>query len=214
MPEKTAEDRRHDVYMALLAFLLTTLAGGTLTAMFQWLQANRTRDDDRRMEAAKLVEEHRAQATVLFADVSEILDTRLYKWRQVAWVLENKVPEGDLAKKYTDYPQTILDWVYHLNKRRALLCRFFGPSVGFDFESKIMPGFNDLHRIVTDEFRLSPSKRRTWQPDELNARADALNNTVYVFNNRLAEAIRRGDVGSIDPGAACEYKDSVRSNPR
>ena len=115
------------------------------------------------------------------------------------------MPEPELQARYGEYRDTLRDWVYRLNRRRALLCRFFGPEIGGEFENRIMPEFNRLHARIIDLVRMPRAQRDAFSPNQLNSEADQLNNVTYLFNNRLAEAIRSGNVGSVDPGGACDF---------
>src|SRR5713226_3810526 len=94
------------------------------------------------------------EATQLLDEISRLLDTRLFKWRQVAWSLERTEPVLKEDSAYGNYRATVYDWNFALNRNRSLLCRYFGAHVGAEFES-IMYSLNDLHDSVVARRRLS-----------------------------------------------------------
>ena len=203
MAEKTLADKRHDARMLVLGFFLTTVAGGLLTLVFNMFQINlQSRSTDKEAEA-KLLESRRDGATEIFTEVSAAIDTRLYKWRRLAWALENNDADAELQKRYDDYDAAVLDWSYNINRRRALICRYFGPDPGRKFEGDISGRFRSLHGEILDQIKSPRGNRKTYNADELNSKANPLNVVIYQFNDMLAEKIRSGEVGMTDPGNAC-----------
>ena len=202
MADKTKLDRRHDFLMLILGFILTTVAGACLAFYFQRLQDNQRIEADKRQEDVKIMEQRRDQATILFNELSPLIDTRLYDWRRLAWGIEDAIPEDSLKIRYSEYMGIFYNWNHNLNKNRALVCRFFGPELGEQFEGFIMPGFYDLHSTIINIYRLPRSLRLRIPSDSLNSLADSLNSVVYEFNNSMAELIRSGRVGLTDPGKA------------
>ena len=75
MAEKTAADRRHEIVLLVLGFALTTVLGGLLTFFFQSLENEQQANAAEQTERLNLTEDHRQQATELFKEVSEVLDT-------------------------------------------------------------------------------------------------------------------------------------------
>ncbi|HEU4921820.1 MAG TPA: hypothetical protein VFT23_01955, partial [Burkholderiales bacterium] len=85
MAEKTRAEMRHELLLLLLGFVFTTLVGTTLTFVY-----------DEFRERAKLREQRRAEATEVFENLSRLMDTRLYRWRQVAWAIEDGKPVPEI----------------------------------------------------------------------------------------------------------------------
>ena len=73
MVEKTSKEMKHELKMLILSFILVTLIGGALTAFYGFLN-----------DKWSLAEERRSEATLLFREISTIMDTRLYLWRKIA----------------------------------------------------------------------------------------------------------------------------------
>lgn len=213
MAEKTPEDRRHDVRMAMLGFLLTTLAGGIIAYSFQYFENRQKEKAEERAAAIQLAEQRRVAATALFDELSPLMDKRLYLWRQVAWGIEDRLVEESLSVKRAAYRALMLDWQFRLNRNRALVCRYFGPASGAVFEERILPGLRSVHDTLRVLLTAPPARRAVFKSGELNQVADSVNTIIYAFNNQLAEAIRRGDVGATDPGAACAFSPSPDKQP-
>lgn len=208
MAELSKEEIRFEYIKILLNFILTTVIGGVITYAYLSHQERLEGQEQRSLEELKLKEQRRSEATKVFEELSRLMDTRLYKWRQVAWAIEDGKPAGDVFKRYEDYRQTLFEWSFNINRNRALVCRYFGADAGRVFEVEIMPGFNDLQAQLSETLRTreSPPPLKIERVDGFNQLADPLNNTIYDFNNRLAELIRSGEIGSKDPGKACDFK--------
>jgi len=202
--EKTIREKKHEIKMALLNFGLITLVGGFLTFLYQYFQEDRRVKADKRQAEMNILEQRRTQATVLFNEISPLIDTRLYTWRRVAWGLQDRIAEDSLRSRYNEYIQVFYTWNHNLNKNRALICRFFGPELGSKFEDYIVPEFIELHKSIIFLYRLPRSLRPIIYTDSLNSLADPLNDDIYEFNNAMAELIRSGNVGLTDPGKACD----------
>ncbi|MEA2559110.1 MAG: hypothetical protein QOH06_614, partial [Acidobacteriota bacterium] len=126
-------ERRHEITKLILGFVLTTLVGGALTFLYE-----------RSQERQRIREQRRIEATKVFESISELMDTRLYKWRQVAWAVEDGKSAEEIWVKYDDYQKTLREWSFSLNRNRALLCRYFGPEVGQTFEGEVIYGFKEV----------------------------------------------------------------------
>ena len=203
MAERTNQDRKHERSLLLLGFLLTT-AGGLLSFSFQGWQENRKLKADERSENSRLMEQRQNQATELFNELSPMIDTRLYNWRRLAWGIEDQIPEDSLKKRYLEYQDVFLKWNRNLNRNRALVCRFFGPEIGEQFENIIIPQFRILQIAITPIYRTPKRSRPFFSSGNLVCLSDSLNETIYEFNNSMAELIRSGKVGLMDPGKACD----------
>ena len=202
--EKTKREKKHEINLIVLGFLLTTLGGGILTFLYQWIQDNRRAQSDKMQAELNIMEQRRTQATALFNEISPLIDTRLYNWRRLAWGLEGSIPEDSLKARYTEYMHVFFEWNHNLNKNRALICRFFGPQLGEQFEEVIMPELRELHNTIISIYRTPRSFRHIIPSDSLNSLADPVNDVIYQFNNSMSELIRSGNVGLTDPGKACD----------
>jgi hypothetical protein len=206
MAGKTKEDRSHELRLLLIGSFITVVVGGGLTAWSQRFQENQRIEAEKRADSVRIMEQRREQATSLFDELSPLMDTRLYKWRQLAWALEDRIAEDSLRKRYSDYQEVFYQWNYNLNKNRALVCRFFGPDLGEIFERQITPDFIELHQALYEIYKMPRSERPFIPSDSLNSIADSLNEVIYSFNNSMAELIRSGQVGLTNPGSACVFK--------
>jgi hypothetical protein len=205
MASKTPEDKKHDARMLLFTFLLTTVLGGALTFIFQTYENRRSENASERLEESKLIEQRRQDASKLYDEISPLMDTRLYEWRQVAWALEDKVPDKELNRRYEEYRKSLLKWVHSLNRNRALVCRYFGPAAGLQFEAEIMPEFIQLQNKIRPLIKMHRDRRPSFGEDSLNLLGNNLGHKIYMFNNMLAEAIRSGNVALTDSNSSCDF---------
>ncbi|MCL1068900.1 hypothetical protein L2735_19250 [Shewanella olleyana] len=193
---KTTEEMKHEKTLLVLSFVLITLLGGGLTSYYGHLQ-----------NKWSISEQRRTEATLLYKEISMLMDTRLYKWRKVGWATEDKKDSEFIWSLYADYAKVLNDWNNSLNKNRALLCRYFGPELGAVFEREIRPGFNELQAIFRERLKTSSAKKTTEiASSEIVSKAKNLNVAIYRFNNKAAEIIRSGDIGVSDPGKACHFE--------
>jgi hypothetical protein len=111
--------------MALLGFLLTTVAGTIIGWAFQHFEDLQKDKREGAASASKLIENRRIAATTLFADVSTLIDKRLYLWREAVWDLEQNGKDPGFELKRHAYHLVVEEWNFSLNRNRALLCRYF-----------------------------------------------------------------------------------------
>jgi hypothetical protein len=178
--------RYHEVTMLLLGFLLTTLVGGILTYYYQTLAWNR--DDQARRKSDEL-----ARASVLFEDLSRMLDKRLYRLRNVEDGLEEKVSAVELEKRREQYRVAVAEWNESLNRNLWATERYFGPSLRSTLEGKVQEGFRSLHAELSDTLR-DPKDERIKQ---LKDHIDSFNPAIYVFDGKMLDALQRGLVGTF-----------------
>jgi len=203
MTQKSKNDRVHEYKLLILGFFLTSIIGGLITFSSQSFQERQKIEADRRADYIKIMEQRREQATILFNELSVLIDTRLYNWRRLSWALEDDIYRDSINKRYYEYQDIFLKWNHSLNKNRALVCRFFGANLGDLFDRQIMPMFRELHDTIIKVYRMPRTLRQGLGPIRLNYLADSLNNIVAKFNDSMAELIRSGKVGLTDPGNAC-----------
>ena len=196
MVEKTSKEMKHELKMLILSFILVTLIGGALTAFYGFLN-----------DKWSLAEERRSEATLLFREISTIMDTRLYLWRKIAWAIQYEKEVDEIYIHLENYRGSVNSWNFNLNKNRALLCRYFGPNLGRELEITISKEFTRLQNILTP--RLGTDKKvpnKKIGSSKFEKQATDLNRLIYQFNNQMAEQIRAGNIGSKDPGKACSIK--------
>jgi hypothetical protein len=203
MTDKTKDDRQHELKLLIWGFVLTTVTGGLLSFFFQELQEGQKVKADERSENARIMEQRQLQATELFNELSPIIDTRLYNWRRLAWGIEDQIPEDSLKKRYLEYQEVFLKWNRNLNRNRALVCRFFGPDL---LENNIVPQFRNLQIVIMNIYNTPRASRPAFNNGNLDCLSDSLNEVIYEFNNSMAESIRSGQVGLMDPGKSCDLR--------
>jgi hypothetical protein len=85
------------VFLLVIGFLLTSVAGGVLGLLFQersWSHQHR----------AQQLDQQREQAIKVFEEVSSLLDRRLYRMRLVFWAAKRCAPAAPFAAGTTPDP--------------------------------------------------------------------------------------------------------------
>jgi hypothetical protein len=231
MAEKTPEDRRHDIALLVYGFFLTTVAGTAITFVAHYFDEERAEKatqvaqaiaarDAKEAQNSTLREQRRAAATNLFDELVPLIDKRMFRTRQVLWALnapeinrraQTSISAAPNMKRLTSaraaYREVVQEWNLRLNRNRSLLCRFFGREIDVQFESALLTTFIQLHvqlRAFFDDAKMAkPSSDRTRQLLAMEAMLDLLNHGTYQFSNQMAEAIRKGDVGSDQVSGEC-----------
>lgn len=124
MSEKTPTDRRHDVRMLLLGFLLTSIVGGGLTFLAQELSRIRERDAERRHERRQAAE----RAVV---SISELIDTRTYQMQRLHQAIDRR---ADTTRWVAAYDSVSELWHERLPANTRLICKYFGDSAAIKLQ--------------------------------------------------------------------------------
>ena len=166
--------------LLVVGFLLTSILGGGLTALFQHLGAAAQRKQAR----AQQVWGERRQA---FETVSRLMDRRLYAVRQFAFALDNRQRLGAdfVEKRLEEYRTVLQEWNGSINSNLALLEIYYGPPCREEFDSVLGKEFVDTGALVEDAYRAGA-------PSGVGARIEALKHRVYHFNLRLLRILDDG----------------------
>jgi hypothetical protein len=183
----------HEIALMVLGFFLTTIVAGGITF---WYQKKAWDRDD----LSKRKQEEINRASVLFDDLSRLLDKRLYRLRNVQWALEGekKASQEELAALRAQYRAIIVEWNESLNRNLALTERYFGSDVRSQLEGSISGEFIALHK----ELKQVLSDPNDENIAQLEAHIDRFNPQIYIFNVRMIELLQRGEVGVFMPNMA------------
>jgi hypothetical protein len=124
----------------ILGFLLTTVVGGYLGYLLQ----QRSWSHQHRVQAAA---DRREKATLLFDELSRLLDKRLYRMRRLYWSLTDDRPsqESEEARaRMAAYVAVLYEWNDSVNRNLALLQSYFGHQLRAQLDDVIGGRFRDL----------------------------------------------------------------------
>ena len=183
MPEKTSGDRRHDITVLVVGFVLTTVLGGTVTAFYSSRQHKKEVDARRVAEAAKFMEE-----------LSRGMDTRLSKWRQTATAIERGFPRQSVIRMYSDYAVAYKKWDEGWNWERAAMCDHFGPELTSEYQHAVVNSFIILHDTLTRRLKEHGDYRSQFARESIAFRGSMLAREVFNLNVRLTDALVTGAV--------------------
>ena len=183
--------------LLIVGFLLTSVFGGILTYSFQ-------RRAWRHQHEVERAEHLRERALETFAEVSTLLDRRLYRMRQLYWALKRRArgsaTSGGLEETLEEYRSVLRSWNDNLNRILALVEVYFGVGIRDRLETGLYEEFaaageelDQFVREVTAESSL-PVRVRFLGP-----RLDSLGRMVYTLNVLMLTCVRDGQLGAQAP---------------
>ena len=194
--------------LLVVGFLLTSVVGGLLTYGFQ----RRTWRHQHEVER----EEHlRERALETFAEVSTLLDRRLYRMRQLYWALKRRAKKGApsraLEGPLTEYRAVLRDWNDNLNRNLALVEVYFGVAIRARLESGLYEEFaatgEELDQFVRDVSADDLHRSGCASCDRGLTRSGAL---VYTLNVLMLTCVRDGQLGGHAPRVIPAAPDCIR----
>ena len=168
----------------LITFLLTSIVGAWLAQRHQqrsWLHQKKVSDQDAERKAAEIA----------FRDISQLMDKRLYRMRQVLWSL-NRGDNERIAEKIAEYRTVLYEWNDSNNINLSRIEQYFGIEERRLFEQRISRDFIYIGMLLENwyfEKGSYPSFR------EIFDKIDSLNALVYNLDKRMLAAIQHGNVG-------------------
>lgn len=186
----------------VLGFVLTTVAGSLLGSRFQ----QRAWDHQNEMT---LQEADRGHAVRICGDLSQLLDKRLYRMRQLNWALgATEVDRPRIDSAMVDYRTVLYEWNDKLNHNLAAAESQFGADIRSELEIEIYERFAAVGRDLEARYRrLSLPRSRAGEVDSerpsttLNEELGDLSDRIYAFNLLMLVRIREGRVGRNAPGS-------------
>lgn len=194
MSEKSAskEDklfgRYHELVLVLVAFFLTTICGGLLGFYFQNRGWERQHRDN-------VLQSEKESAEKVFSEISQLIDTRMYKMRRVFWGYKFELGKNEIKDRWVEYENTLDAWNGTLNKNLALLQRYFGNNARAIFESQIHGEFRHWGSEL-EKFRNFSTIRKD-ELSKIDQGLDELNNIFYRYDLELLIAIRDENIGQF-----------------
>ena len=176
-----------------VGFILTSVIGGLLAYFFQnrsWKYQN----------TEKLAESERSTATVVYEDISKLLDKRLYRMRQLYWKLDDLNLEPEVLEKYmNDYRDILYEWNDRLNRNLALTQAYFGDEIRTVLEHTIFEEFKRIGVLLEQSYLQKKKNSNIVNSEQISKDLAKLSNTIYLINLRMIELIQNGKVGVFKP---------------
>lgn len=157
--------------LAGVTFVLTSILGGALTALFQFSSWKRQQLLTREAELRKTRE-------TIFSEVSRLMDRRLYRLKRLHWALAKSAPERDAA--LADYRAVIFEWNDSINRILAMLQVYLSDEIRHELDNGIGRRFVELGAQVE-----SMLKSRQAPSDAMAHEIEALAGGVYFLNVRM-----------------------------
>jgi hypothetical protein len=176
----------------ILGFLLTTVIGGYLGYLLQ----QRSWSHQHRVQAAA---DRREKATLLFDELSRLLDKRLYRMRRLYWSLLDDRPrqESEEARaRMAAYVAILYEWNDSINRNLALLQSYFGHQLRAHLDDVIGARFRDLGADLEQLWKEEAAQ----PPNDITDRFSELADLIYQFNLDMIALIDRENVeGATKP---------------
>ena len=187
--EQKAFGKYHDIMLLVVGFFLTSILGGFVGATF----SNWTWDHQ---ERARLLAAERQSAERVLADVSRLMDKRIYRMRLIVWRMQ-RGNEEERANALQDYREVFYEWNDSLNHNRVLIGRYFGEKAESNFSDGIWRDVRNADSVLTALLRTTSKEVEVRK--ELAERAEnkleLLETSAYNLDRLMSEAIQQGNVG-------------------
>ena len=167
-----------DIAKLFVAFLLTSVFGAALTSWFQ----NRNWQHQRKVQHAERYDD---KATLVFEDISSILDQRLFRYRQIVYAFRTG-NEDRIETAFAEYREVLFKWNDQINRNYALVEKFFGKEMRRKLEHDIM---NDMRFIGTLLEREKKHAENKIGVEEVWKKIDCINAKVYDFDMAMLNMI-------------------------
>jgi hypothetical protein len=122
------------------------------------------------------------------ADLSELMDKRLLRMRQLAWKLEKAHSVVDVEDERKHNMELHDDWNIKLNSNLSFTERYFGSQQRNTLEVDIAGGFTRIH----EEFNRLFASGKLDQDAVVRIKndLDSLNRTIYLFDLEMTGIIK------------------------
>ena len=169
-----------ELVLLLLGFELTTVIGGAVGARFQersWTHEH----------LVQVCETARDTRTTGVAKLSDLMDRRLLRMRQLAWKLESAHSVAEVDQERQGNREARDEWAMQLNSNLAFVQSNFGDQAKETLQQDITGGFGNIHKEFKDLFESGKIDKSA--VSRIEADIDALNPTIYWFDINLEQKI-------------------------
>jgi hypothetical protein len=110
----------------LFGFVLTTLVGGVLTSVFQWLSW-------RRQARIDLFRQRYVEGTQLLEQLSSMIDKRYFRLQRLVWAIGDSALPEKIVQREKEYFEAVVEWNEKLRSIHNRLRLLVGDSVALQF---------------------------------------------------------------------------------
>jgi hypothetical protein len=179
-PNSKLFGKYQELVLLLLGFVLTTIIGGAIGARFQersWTHEH----------LVQVCETARDTRTAGVAKLSDLMDKRLLKMRQLAWKLESAHSMEEVGQERQGNREARDEWAMQLNSNLAFVQSNFGEQAKETLQQQITGGFGNIHSDFNALFERGKIDQSA--VSRIEAEIDALNPTIYWFDIDLQQKI-------------------------
>ena len=159
--------------LTAITFGLTTIVGGALTTFYQYASWS----SQQRLQKASSLRDAREK---LFAEVSRLLDARLYRLKQLHWNLA--ADNETRAEKLADYRSVVYEWNDSINRILSLLQVYFSKSVRSTLDNDVGARLVKIGGKVENRYR-----QKEGASADLAREIDDLAVSIIDFNVEMLE---------------------------
>jgi hypothetical protein len=179
-----------EIVVVVVGFLLTTVLGGLLGALFQ----RRTWDHQ---HDAQLFEKEIERAADVCYSLSTLLDRRLYRMVRLRAALTSCTDavftREDVEARMRAYDDVLLEWNDALNGNLAVIGTYFGEKARAFLDDEIYPSFAASGACLEQAYRELPEGGAHAQIGDCGL--ERLNDLVYRIVSYMTSHLRDGSVG-------------------
>jgi hypothetical protein len=168
-----------EVVLLVLGFILTTIVGGFLADRVQrraWIQQHQI----------QICESEQDARIKGFAQLSDRMDTRLLRMRELAWALEHAKNLRDVEQERKLNREARDDWSSRVNSTLAFTQVYFGSDY-YNTLYDLNTGFGDLFAKFNPIF--DSGKPDPKAAHEIEDALDGFNPKVYAFDLAMQQTV-------------------------
>jgi hypothetical protein len=184
MPDQSSEEKLfgkyQEIVLLLLGFVLTSIIGGIIGERFQ----RRSWEHEHLVQVCETERNMRSKG---FSQISDLMDKRLLRTRQLAWKLQtaHSLKEVDAERKGNRDARD--EWAMRLNSNLRFTETYFGAEARNSLEQDITGGFSKIHKEFNDLFKNGKLDKEA--ATQIESDIDAFNPTVYLFDSKMEQII-------------------------
>jgi hypothetical protein len=194
-PQEKIFGKYQEIVLLLLGFLLTSVVGAAVGAWFQ----ERSWTHEHLVQMCDSESDTRSKG---LASLSDLMDKRLLRMRQLAYKLETARSVEDVQEERRNNKEMRDEWSTRLNSNLSFTQTYFGDQARNTLEHDIATeGFGKIHNEFNDFFT---NAKKTGRLDKaviakIASDIEALNPAVYTFDLNMQEIItdRAGKCATI-----------------
>ena len=183
----------------LLGNVLNFLLIGLFTVIISNYFNRKISDLERDFE---VLQYDRMTAESTFERISEMMNTRLFRMRQLLWHYQDPQYESEREQLRVAYRAALDEWNSNLSTNASLMELRFGKEMREQYEKQIHEVFRNLHSQFVDAVRASDSMEESQfvhKLGEVELATQPLTNNIDELNLAMLKAIENGSVGRNRP---------------